>query len=59
MLRCTRMEEEVISSLLMRNPKLCNADCTEKYSCTGLEDDNDDDNDGNNCEKQFIDAPSY
>jgi len=30
-----RMEEEVISSLLMRNPKLCNVDCSAKYSCTG------------------------
>ena len=36
MLRHTRMEEEVISSLLMMNPNLhvCNVDCSAKYSCT-------------------------
>ena len=32
---CIRMEEDVISSLLMRNPKLRNVDCSAKYPCTG------------------------
>ena len=32
---CMRMEEGVISPLLMRNPKLRNVDCSAKYPCTG------------------------
>ena len=34
-IHCMRMEEDVISSLLMRNPKLHNVDCSAKYPCTG------------------------